>query len=240
MEMMEDEELLYGEDEMLCSSSKGKKRRLGAEQVRALERSFELENKLEPERKVKLAEELGLQPRQVAVWFQNRRARWKTKRLERDFSALKTEYQSLLQKHELLARDKDSLLTEIKELKAKLGEGDETATSFTSVKEESKASDEPPPLIYKDGSSDSDSSAILTDSGTLAKANFAANSPSFLNYDSRTCNNGEYKRNGFNGQKFLKMENCDDFLCDDEICVSFFSDEQAPSLSWCYEGDNWT
>ena len=49
------------------------------DQVKALEKNFEVENKLEPERKVKLALELGLQPGQVAVWFQNRRSRWKTK-----------------------------------------------------------------------------------------------------------------------------------------------------------------
>ncbi|KAK9130096.1 hypothetical protein Sjap_010583 [Stephania japonica] len=59
-----------------------KKRRLSIDQVKALEKNFEVENKLEPERKVKLAQELGLQPRQVAVWFQNRCARWKTKQLE--------------------------------------------------------------------------------------------------------------------------------------------------------------
>ncbi|URD93348.1 Homeobox-leucine zipper protein [Musa troglodytarum] len=44
-----------------------KKRRLLPEQVRLLERSFEAENKLEPERKSELARKLGLQPRQVAV-----------------------------------------------------------------------------------------------------------------------------------------------------------------------------
>uniref|UniRef100_A0A2C9U143 Homeobox-leucine zipper protein n=1 Tax=Manihot esculenta TaxID=3983 RepID=A0A2C9U143_MANES len=42
-----------------------KKRRLTLEQVKALEKSFEVENKLEPEKKLKLAEELGLQQRQI-------------------------------------------------------------------------------------------------------------------------------------------------------------------------------
>lgn len=46
-----------------------KKRRLSFDQVKALENSFEFDNKLESERKVKLAEELGLQPRQVTIWL---------------------------------------------------------------------------------------------------------------------------------------------------------------------------
>ncbi|KAJ6335484.1 hypothetical protein OIU78_012170 [Salix suchowensis] len=88
-----------------------KKRRLNLHQVKALEKNFEVENKLEPERKLKLAGELGLQPRQVAIWFQNRRARWKTKQLERDYGtlkasyeALKLDYSNLEQKNEVLAQ----------------------------------------------------------------------------------------------------------------------------------------
>ncbi|CAM6030271.1 unnamed protein product, partial [Sphagnum balticum] len=72
-----------------------KKRRLTFDQVRSLERNFGLENKLEPERKLQLAKELGLQPRQVAVWFQNRRARCKTKQLERDYEVLILDYNRL-------------------------------------------------------------------------------------------------------------------------------------------------
>lgn len=90
-----------------------KKRRLTAEQVQFLERNFEVENKLEPERKVQLAKDLGLQPRQVAIWFQNRRARWKTKQLEKDYAALQASFNSLKAEYENLLKEKDEMKTEV-------------------------------------------------------------------------------------------------------------------------------
>lgn len=57
-----------------------KKRRLNMEQVKTLEKSFKMGKKLEPERKAQLARALELQPRQIAIWFQNRRARWSSLR----------------------------------------------------------------------------------------------------------------------------------------------------------------
>ncbi|KAJ7549525.1 hypothetical protein O6H91_07G057600 [Diphasiastrum complanatum] len=90
----------------------GKKRRLTIEQVRSLELSFETDNRLEPERKVLLATELGLQPRQVAVWFQNRRARWKTKQLEKDYNALKYSFDSLKTNYNALVLEKERLQAE--------------------------------------------------------------------------------------------------------------------------------
>lgn len=90
-----------------------KKRRLGLDQVRALERHFEVENKLDPDRKTKLAQELGLQPRQVAIWFQNRRARSKTKQLERDFNELKSRHDEILIECESLRRDRDVLSAQV-------------------------------------------------------------------------------------------------------------------------------
>ncbi|GJN22145.1 hypothetical protein PR202_gb09684 [Eleusine coracana subsp. coracana] len=102
-----------------------KKRRLTPEQVHLLERSFEEENKLEPERKTELARKLGLQPRQVAVWFQNRRARWKTKQLERDFDRLKASFDALRADHDALLQDNHRLRSQVVSLTEKLQEKEE-------------------------------------------------------------------------------------------------------------------
>ncbi|KAK4419306.1 putative homeobox-leucine zipper protein ATHB-51 [Sesamum alatum] len=88
-----------------------KKKRLSSEQLESLENSFQEEIKLDPDRKMKLARELGLQPRQIAVWFQNRRARWKGKQLERLYDALKQEFDAV-------SREKHKLQQEVMALRA--------------------------------------------------------------------------------------------------------------------------
>ncbi|XP_002964248.2 homeobox-leucine zipper protein HOX20 [Selaginella moellendorffii] len=93
-----------------------KKRRLSVDQVKSLERHFEQDNKLEPERKLQLAKELSLQPRQVAVWFQNRRARWKTKQLEKDYDALKENLDALRGDYKSLLKEKQELEAEVNRL----------------------------------------------------------------------------------------------------------------------------
>ncbi|KAK9062876.1 hypothetical protein SSX86_020066 [Deinandra increscens subsp. villosa] len=92
-----------------------KKKRLTSEQLEALENSFQEEIKLDPDRKMKLAQELGLQPRQIAVWFQNRRARWKAKQLERLYDALKQEFDAVFREKQKLQDEVLALRTILKE-----------------------------------------------------------------------------------------------------------------------------
>ncbi|KAJ8769525.1 hypothetical protein K2173_005128 [Erythroxylum novogranatense] len=291
--------MLDGLDEQGCIEESGhlaeKKRRLSVDQVKALEKNFEVENKLEPERKIKLAQELGLQPRQVAVWFQNRRARWKTKQLERDYGHLKANYEALKVNYDALQHDNEALLKEIRELKAKLNE--ENTESTVSVKEElilqeseDKVTEQPllidsitvaetkdmnyenfntikgssneaeiTPLFpdFKDGSSDSDSSAILNEDNSpnpaISSSGVLQNhtqqqlimspplSPS-LNFNCSTSSSSPSSLNCFQFSKpsyhpsLVKLEE-HNFFSSEEAC-RFFCDEQAPTLQW-YSPDQW-
>lgn len=108
------------EDFEVCFHQAGKRRRLTGEQVEFLESNFEVENKLEPERKVQLAKELGMQPRQVAIWFQNRRARFKTKQLEKDYGMLKVGYDILKMDYDNLLQENDNLKEQVNSLKNRL------------------------------------------------------------------------------------------------------------------------
>ncbi|KAL1195746.1 Homeobox-leucine zipper protein ATHB-54 [Cardamine amara subsp. amara] len=97
-----------------------KKRKLTPLQLHLLEESFEEEKKLEPDRKLWLAKKLGLQPNQVAVWFQNRRARFKTKQLEHDWDYLKASYAKLKTDRDILFIQNETLKNKVAVLKEKL------------------------------------------------------------------------------------------------------------------------
>ncbi|KAF8408073.1 hypothetical protein HHK36_007214 [Tetracentron sinense] len=110
-----------GDDDFSDDGSQAgeKKRRLNMEQVKTLEKNFELGNKLEPERKMQLARVLGLQPRQIAIWFQNRRARWKTKQLEKDYDLLKRQFAVVKADNDALQAQNKKLHVEILALKGR-------------------------------------------------------------------------------------------------------------------------
>ncbi|XP_060212211.1 homeobox-leucine zipper protein ATHB-12-like [Lycium barbarum] len=105
------------------SSSKKKSedgKRFSDEQVKVLESMFKQKTKLEPRKKLELARDLGLQPRQVAIWFQNRRARWKSKQIEHEYRLLKSEFDNLAMQFESLKKEKESLLKQLQELNDQL------------------------------------------------------------------------------------------------------------------------
>ncbi|WVZ74398.1 hypothetical protein U9M48_022582 [Paspalum notatum var. saurae] len=100
-----------------------RKRRFTDEQVRSLETTFHARRaKLEPREKAELARELGLQPRQVAIWFQNKRARWRSKQLEHDYAALRERYDALHARVEALKHEKLALAAQLDELRGRLSE----------------------------------------------------------------------------------------------------------------------
>ncbi|KAL8041592.1 hypothetical protein ABFX02_10G175000 [Erythranthe guttata] len=89
-----------------------KKLRLTKEQSAFLEDSFKEHNTLNPKQKVALAKQLNLRPRQVEVWFQNRRARTKLKQTEVDCEYLKRWCETLTQENKKLHKE----LSELKAL----------------------------------------------------------------------------------------------------------------------------
>ncbi|CAM8944501.1 unnamed protein product [Rhodiola kirilowii] len=101
-----------------------RKRRFSDEQIKSLEIMFGAESKPEPRIKQQLASELGLHPRQVAIWFQNRRARLKSKQIEREYSILKASYDSLASKLESLKKDNQALNAQVQSLKSQLGKAE--------------------------------------------------------------------------------------------------------------------
>ncbi|CAN6313513.1 unnamed protein product [Urochloa humidicola] len=96
-----------GEDE--DDGSTRKKLRLTKEQSALLEDRFKEHSTLNPKQKVALAKQLNLRPRQVEVWFQNRRARTKLKQTEVDCEFLKRCCESLTEENRRLQRELQEL-----------------------------------------------------------------------------------------------------------------------------------
>ncbi|KAJ8471635.1 hypothetical protein OPV22_025978 [Ensete ventricosum] len=82
-----------------------RKLRLSEEQLSLLEDSFRAHNTLAHDQKRELAQRLHLQPRQVEVWFQNRRARSKLKQTEEYCESLRKCCQRLTSENRRLERE---------------------------------------------------------------------------------------------------------------------------------------
>ncbi|XP_037447614.1 homeobox-leucine zipper protein HOX24-like [Triticum dicoccoides] len=131
-----------------------RKRRFTEEQVRSLESTFHTRRaKLEPREKAELARELGLQPRQVAIWFQNKRARWRSKQLEQDFAELRGHYDALRARVESLKQEKLTLAAQLEELKKKLNERqDQSASCDAAAEVDDKSNNVSSCIVAKDES----------------------------------------------------------------------------------------
>ncbi|KAD7477283.1 hypothetical protein R6Q59_035476 [Mikania micrantha] len=208
-----------------------KKRRLSNHQVKSLEKIFEVDNKLDPDRKVKVAQDLGLQPRQVAIWFQNRRARWKTKQLERDYNLLKSNYDLLKHNYQKLEQEKESLTKELAELKSKV---EEESTEEFEYQDNGVFLGSEPTKYEKTqnqkqeaGLSDSDSSGVLTDENMNIIPSFGVSS------SSATIDPTVYQPQSDPTPYLVTNNTHHDDDDDDESCNIFLVD-QAPNLCWYF------
>ncbi|GFQ02402.1 homeobox-leucine zipper protein hat4 [Phtheirospermum japonicum] len=86
-----------------------KKLRLCKEQAAVLEETFKDHSTLNPKQKLALAKKLNLRPRQVEVWFQNRRARTKLKQTEVDCEYLKRCFENLTNENIRLHKEVNEL-----------------------------------------------------------------------------------------------------------------------------------
>ncbi|KAL6005090.1 Homeobox-leucine zipper protein hat4 [Asimina triloba] len=90
-------------------ASSRKKLRLSKDQSAILEESFKEHNTLNPKQKLALAKQLNLRPRQVEVWFQNRRARTKLKQTEVDCEFLRRCCENLTEENRRLQKEVQEL-----------------------------------------------------------------------------------------------------------------------------------
>lgn len=106
----------YSTLDTLSRKKSNSKRRFTDDQIKLLETMFEYDTKLEPTKKLQVAKQLGLQPRQIAIWFQNKRARYKSKQLQKDYSLLQAKYHNLASQLDTMKKEKQSLLTQARVL----------------------------------------------------------------------------------------------------------------------------
>ncbi|KAA8525715.1 hypothetical protein F0562_007570 [Nyssa sinensis] len=124
------------------SSKNKKQRRFSDEQIKLLESMFESESRPELQIKQQLANQIGLQPRQIAIWFQNKRARSKSKQIEQDYRMLKTSYDTLASNFESLKKENHYLLIQLQRLRNLTGNLQEKESKNPELEQTGRSNDE--------------------------------------------------------------------------------------------------
>lgn len=113
--------------------SKLSRKRLTQDQVRLLETCFNANQKLQVDCKLELARRLGLPPRQIAVWYQNRRARKKIHTIELDYKTIQQELDNVLAENRKLEQEVGMLKHELKKAQQMLLASNPAATLLPTV-----------------------------------------------------------------------------------------------------------
>ncbi|KAF9679212.1 hypothetical protein SADUNF_Sadunf07G0116500 [Salix dunnii] len=109
---------------------KPRKKRLDSDQRRILEASFNANQKLKAEHKIKLARQIGLPPRQVEIWYQNRRAKNKNNAMEHDYKNVMLELGNVMAENIRLEKQVSMLKHELNSVQQMILFGSTTSASI--------------------------------------------------------------------------------------------------------------
>ncbi|CAI5460657.1 unnamed protein product [Closterium sp. Yama58-4] len=99
-----------------AEAMKRKRPRFAEDQLAHLEAHFAVEQELTPASKKQLAARLGVKPRQVCVWFQNRKVRQRTRERETELESMQAAYAKLQATCRELQDDYELLKSDYQEL----------------------------------------------------------------------------------------------------------------------------